>query len=102
MGDDGKVNMDVRTIIVTLVVGAIGFIVGLQWQNAFQTTLREVEKSRDKKLHPVTDAFLSAIIVTCIMILLAYFIVKMVQIGQKAKGNSHINTTTTSSSISNG
>lgn len=67
-GSSGKLPFEnIGAVIAAVLIGSVSFVVSLQWTNAFNATRDFLDTRRDKR-HPVLDSFVSAVVVTMIML----------------------------------
>jgi hypothetical protein len=72
-------NFDITGAIVTSIITAIGFVIALFWQNTIMDAIDTVIPQNEK----LSYKFAAAIIVTFLMVLLAFLVIKAEQIHLK-------------------
>ncbi len=77
--EKAKQYMDVRTVILTSIISAFGFVLALFWNEAVKSAIEQVVPRGDS----VTAKFMAAIIVTIVVVVLIFIIIKSQKIAEK-------------------
>ncbi len=79
--EESAKKLDFRGMMLTSIVTALSFVVGLFWRDAISDTINQIVPGGEGLFYK----YLTAIIVTVIVVVIAYVLIKSQDIGQKIR-----------------
>ena len=77
--EKAKQYMSVRTVVLTSIVSALGFVLALFWNDAVKSAIEQIIPAGDT----LTAKFIAAVIVTAAVVVIIYILIHSQKIAEK-------------------